>query len=99
MTRSSSSLAISSVEAVVETTATFLVRGRAGERVGRGGEFEKVVQDTAMWPFCLQQRQRPSLKHLSHSSGVSFLGFSLVSTSMALVLRIAYKKTPGDFCC
>ena len=84
MTRSSSSSAISSTEAVVSTTATFLVRGRAEEWAGRGGGFEKVVQDVAMWPFCLQWRQRPSLKHLSHSSGVSFLGFSLVSTSMAL---------------
>ena len=44
----------------------------------------KVVQDAAMWPFCLQQRQRPSLKHLSRSSGVSLRGFSLESTSMAL---------------
>ena len=43
-----------------------------------------MVQDTAMWPFFLQRRQRPSLKHLSRSSGVSFFGFSMVSTSMAL---------------
>ena len=84
MTRSSSSSATSSTEAVVSTTATFFVGGRAGERAGRGGEFEKVVQDVAMWPFCLQRRQHPSLKHLSRSSGVSFFGFSLVSTSMAL---------------
>ena len=84
MTQSSSSSAISSTEAVVSTMATFLVRGRAEEWAGRGGGFEKVVQDAAMWPFCLQQRQHPSLKHLSHSSRVSFLSFSLVSTSMAL---------------
>ena len=44
----------------------------------------KVVQDAAMCPFCQHQRQHPSLKHLSLSSGVSFLGFSFVSTSMAL---------------
>ena len=37
-----------------------------------------------MCPFFLQQRHCPSLKHLSHSSRVSFFGFSLVSTSMAL---------------
>ena len=84
MTRSSSSSAISSTEAVVSTTATFLVGGRAEERAGRGGRFVKVVQVTAMWPFCLQWRQHPSLKYFSRSSGVSFLGFSLVSTSMAL---------------
>ena len=84
MTRSSSSLAISSMEAAVPTMATFLVGGQAGERVGRGGRFVKVVQDAAMWPFCLQQRQRPSLKHFSCSSRVSFWGFSLESTSMAL---------------
>ena len=46
--------------------------------------FEKVVQDTAMCPFCWHRRQRPSLKHLSLSSGVSFLGFSFVSMSMVL---------------
>ena len=39
MTRSSSSSAISSTEAVVSTMATFLVRGRAGERAGSGGRF------------------------------------------------------------
>ena len=43
-----------------------------------------MVQDVAMWPFCLQWRQRPSLKHLSHSSGVSLWGFSFESTSMEL---------------
>ena len=48
MTQSSSSSAISSIEAVVSTTATFLVEGRAGEQAGRGGRFMKVVQDTAM---------------------------------------------------
>ena len=84
MTRSSSSLAISSTEAVVSTMATFLVGGRAEEQAGRGGRFVKVVQDMAMWPFCLQWRQGPSLKHLSHSSGVSLQGFSLESMSMAL---------------
>ena len=84
MTRSSSSSAISSTEAVVSTTATFLVGGRAEEQVGRGRRFMKVVQDVAMWPFCLQWRQCPSLKHLSRSSGVSLWGFSLESTSMAL---------------
>ena len=83
MTQSSSSSTISSTEVVVSTTATFLVGGRAGERVGRGGRFMKVVQDAAMCPFCWHWRQRPSLKHLSLSSGVSFLGFSLVSTSIA----------------
>ena len=84
MTRSSSSSVISSTEAAVSTMATFLVKGRAEEQAGRGGRFMKVVQDVAMWPFCLQRRQHPSLKHLSLSSGVSFLGFSLLSTSMAL---------------
>ena len=84
MTLSSSSSAISSTEAVVSMTTTFFVGGRAGERAGRGGRFVKVVQDAAMWPFCLQQRQCPSLKHLSHSSGVSLWGFSLESMSMAL---------------
>ena len=39
MTQSSSSSAISSTEAVVSTMATFLVGGRAEERVGRGGRF------------------------------------------------------------
>ena len=39
MTRSSSSSAISSTEALVSTTATFLVGGQAGERAGRGGRF------------------------------------------------------------
>ena len=48
------------------------------------GGFVKVEQDVAMWPFCLQWRQCPSLKHFSCSSGVSFLGFSLVSTSIML---------------
>ena len=47
MTRSSSSLAISSTEVVVLTTATFLVGGQAGEQVGRGGRFMKVVH--VMW--------------------------------------------------
>ena len=84
MTQSSSSSAISSIEAVVLTTATFLVGGQAGEWAGRGGRFKKVVQDMAMCPLCWHQRQCPSLKHLSLSSGVSFLGFSLVSMSMAL---------------
>ena len=84
MTQSSSSSASSSTEAIVSTTATFLVGGRAEEQVGREGRFMKVVQDTAMWPFCLQRRQCPSLKHLSRSSGVSLQGFSLESTSMAL---------------
>ena len=49
-----------------------------------GGGFVKAGQEAAIWPFCRHLRQRPSLKHLSLSSGVSFLGFSLVSTSMAL---------------
>ena len=84
MTQSSSSLAISSTEVVVLTTATFLVGGQAGEQVGRGGRFVKLVQDVAICPFCRHQRHCPSLKHLSLSSGVSFLGFSLVSTSMEL---------------
>ena len=84
MTRSLSSSAISSIEVVVSTMATFLVGGWAGERAGRGGRFKKVVQDAAMCPFCQHRRHHPSLKHLSLSSGVSFLGFSLVSTSMAL---------------
>ena len=84
MTRSSSSSAISSIEAVVSTMATFLVGGQAGEQAGRGGRFGKVVQDTAMCPFCRHRRYLPSLKHISLSSGVSFLGFSLVLTSMAL---------------
>ena len=44
----------------------------------------KVGQEAAMWPFSWHWRQCPSLQHLSLSSGVSFLGFSLVSTSMAL---------------
>ena len=44
----------------------------------------KVVQDAAMWPFCLQCRQHSSLKHLSRSSRVSLGGFSLESMSMAL---------------
>ena len=52
MTRSLSSSAISSIAVVVSTTATFLVGGQAGERVGRGGRFVKVVQDAAMCPFC-----------------------------------------------
>ena len=39
MTQSSSSLAISLIEAVVSTTATFLVGGQAGEHAGRGGRF------------------------------------------------------------
>ena len=39
MTCSSSSSAISSMEATVSTTATFLVGGRAEEWVGRGGRF------------------------------------------------------------
>ena len=84
ITRSSSSLAISSTEVVVSTTATFLVWGWAGEQAGRGGRFMKVVQDAAICPFCWHRRQCPSLKHLSLSSRVSFLGFSLVSTSMEL---------------
>ena len=84
MTRSSSSLAISLTEAVVSTTATFLVGGWTEERAGRGGGFVKVEQDAAMWPFCQHWRHHPSLKHFSLSSGVSFLGFSLVSTSIAL---------------
>ena len=84
MTRSSSSSAISSTEAAVSTMATFLVEGQAGERTGRGGRFVKMAQDAAMCPFCRHRRHCPSLKHLSLSSGVSFLGFSLVSTSMAL---------------
>ena len=84
MTHSSSSLAISSTEAVVSTTATFLVGGQVEERVGSGGGLVKVEQDAAMWPFCRHWRQCPSLKHFSLSSGVSFLGFSLVSTSIAL---------------
>ena len=88
MTRSSSSSASSLTEAVVLTTATFLVGGRAEERAGSGGGsgggFSKVGQEVAIWPFCWHQRQCPSLKHFSLSSGVSFLGFSLVSTSIAL---------------
>ena len=52
MTQFSSSSAISSMEAVVSTTATFLVGGQAEERTGRGGGFEKVVQDAAICPFC-----------------------------------------------
>ena len=44
----------------------------------------KAGQKMAIWPFCQHQRQHPSLKHLSLSSGVSFLGFSFVSMSMAL---------------
>ena len=96
------------MEAVVLTTATFLVGGRSGERAGRGGQFMKVVQDAAMWPFCLQQRQCPSLKHFSHSSRVSFWGFSLVSTSMALgslegvsLVGVGVWKATGvlDECC
>ena len=83
MTRSSSSSAISSTEAVVLITTTFLVEGQAEERVGRGG-FMKLEQDAAMWPFCWHLRHCPSLKHFSLSLRVSFLGFSLVSTSMAL---------------
>ena len=51
--------------------------------MGRGGGFVKTEQDAAMWPFCLQRRQRPSLKHFSCSSRVSFHGFSLVSMSIA----------------
>ena len=43
-----------------------------------------MVQDAAMWPFCLQWRQHSSLKHLSHSSGVSLRGLFFESTSMAL---------------
>ena len=108
MTQSSSSSAISSMEAVVSTTATFLVGGRAGERAGRGGRFMKVVQDMAMCPFCWHQRQHPSLKHFSLSSGVSFLGFSLVSTSMVLgslegvfLVGVGVWKATGvlDVCC
>ena len=79
-----SSSAISSIAAVVSTTATFFVGGQAGERAGRGGRFVKVVQDAAMCPFCQHRRHCPSLKHLSLSSGISFLSLSLVSTSMAL---------------
>ena len=84
MTQSLSSSAISSTEAVVSTMATFLVGGQAEEQAGRGGGFMKVVQDVAMWPFCLQRRQCPSLKHFSCSSRVSLRGFSLMSMSMAL---------------
>ena len=107
MTRSSSSSAISSTEAVVSTTATFLVGGRAGERAGRGGRFT-LVQDAAMCPFCLQRRHRPSLKHLFRSSGVSFFGRSLMSTSMALgslegvlLVGVGVWKATGvlDECC
>ena len=75
------------MEAVASTTATFLVGGQAGEQAGRGGRFMKVVQDMAMCPFCQHQRQHPSLKDLSLSSGVSFLGFSWVSMSRALGSR------------
>ena len=39
MTRSSSSSAISSTEAVVSMTAAFLVGGQVGDRTGRGGAF------------------------------------------------------------
>ena len=58
--------------------------------------------------FFLQRRQRPSLKHLSRSSGVSFFGFSLVSTSMALgslegvfLVGVGVWKVTGvlDECC
>ena len=52
MTRSSSSSAISSTEAVVSTTATFLVGGWAEEHVGSGGGFTKAGQEAAIWPFC-----------------------------------------------
>ena len=100
MIQSSSSSAISSTEAVVSTTATFLVGGWAGEWVGRGGRFMKVVQDVAMCPFCQHRRQCPSLKHLSLSSGVSFFGFSLVSTSMALgSLKGVFLVGAGDVEC
>ena len=108
MTRSSSSSAISSTEAVASTTAIFLVGGRTGEQAGRGGGFVKVVQDMAMCPFCQHRRQCPSLKHLSLSSGVSFLGFSLVLTSMVLgslegvfLVRVGVWNATGilDECC
>ena len=74
--------------------------------MGTGGGFVKVGQETAMWLFCQQQRQHPSLKHLSPSSGVNFLGFSFVLTSMALgslegVFLIGVWKATGvlDECC
>ena len=65
-------------------------------------------QDTAMWTFCLQWRQHPSLKHLSRSSRVSFHGFSLVSTSIAFgslegafLVGVGVWKATGvlDECC
>ena len=107
MTHSSSSSASSSMEVVVSTMATFLVRGQAEEQGGRGGGFMKVEQDVAIWPFCLQWRQHPSLKHFSRSSRVSFRGFSLVSMSMALgslegtVLGVGVWKVTGvlEECC
>ena len=52
MTQSLSSLVISSIKAVVSTTATFLAGGRVGEQAGSGGEVAKVGQEGAIWPFC-----------------------------------------------
>ena len=108
MTRSSSSLANSLMETVVSTTATFLVGGQVEEWLGSRGGFAKVGQEAAIWPFCRHRRQHPSLKHFSLSSGVSFLGFSLVSTSTvlgslegALLVSIGAWNTTGvlDKCC
>ena len=76
------------------------VGGQRG-RVCEGGTGRSHVA------FLSAAETHPSLKHFSHSSGVSFCGFSLVSTSMALgslegtVLGVRVWKVTGvlEECC
>ena len=51
MTHSSSSLAISSTEAVVSTTATFLVGGKQGNEQGVGEKLRKWGRRQPYGPF------------------------------------------------